>query len=195
MPFCDADIGRSIISITMVVLKTKRLALVGTRAVLLLLFAWVIAYGASVEEDSFRYPDAAASILLRGDDKHPVVLLKGGKNALMAEYRAQMGGSPSYPFQNFSKAFVDEALSQGIDWREHNAVTPAKDQGRHGYCGTFGRVAAAGTLLFFSFSFPSSHAQFQKDSLLCERNSSATFLKRNSWTASAGIGINFHTLA
>lgn len=30
-----------------------------------------------------------------------------------------------------------------VDWRKNGLVTAAKDQGGHGYCGTFGRVAAA----------------------------------------------------
>ncbi|KAK3247490.1 hypothetical protein CYMTET_43015 [Cymbomonas tetramitiformis] len=47
-----------------------------------------------------------------------------------------------YPFKTFPQEYVQKALSSGIDWRPI-AVTPAKNQGGHGYCGTFGRVAAA----------------------------------------------------
>jgi cathepsin L len=61
--------------------------------------------------------------------------------ALEAEFRMQLAGN--YPFKDFSQDFVKKALSTSIDWREKGAVTPAKDQGGHGYCGTFGRVAAA----------------------------------------------------
>ena len=38
---------------------------------------------------------------------------------------------------------MKKALATSIDWRKRGLVTPAKDQGAHGYCGTFGRVAAA----------------------------------------------------
>lgn len=51
--------------------------------------------------------------------------------------------SESYPFKPFSDSAVKKALSTEVDWVKKGAVTPAKDQGAHGYCGTFGRVAAA----------------------------------------------------
>lgn len=73
-------------------------------------------------------------------DAVPVVLLPPG--ALEAEFSRQLGGAPSYPFKQFSDAYVQKALSETVDWRERGAVTPAKDQGGHGYCGTFGRVGA-----------------------------------------------------
>lgn len=49
----------------------------------------------------------------------------------------------SVPTEKFSDAFVRHALATGVDWRTKGAVTPAKDQGAHGYCGTFGRTCAA----------------------------------------------------
>jgi C1A family cysteine protease len=49
----------------------------------------------------------------------------------------------SVPFQRFSEEYVAHALATGVDWRTKGAVTPAKDQGSHGYCGTFGRTCAA----------------------------------------------------
>ena len=49
----------------------------------------------------------------------------------------------NYPFKPFSTAYVNEALRTEVDWRTKGLVTPAKDQGAHGYCGTFGRTAAA----------------------------------------------------
>jgi hypothetical protein len=49
----------------------------------------------------------------------------------------------SYPFKPFSDAAVARAKADPVDWTTRGAVTPAKDQGNHGYCGTFGRVAAA----------------------------------------------------
>ena len=59
----------------------------------------------------------------------------------LAIYRSLV--QESYPFTPFSEAYVRRALSEPIDWIAKGAVTPAKDQGPHGYCGTFGRVAAA----------------------------------------------------
>ena len=47
------------------------------------------------------------------------------------------------PHRPFSAAYVKQALGDATDWRQKGAVTPAKDQGSHGYCGTFGRTAAA----------------------------------------------------
>jgi len=78
-------------------------------------------------------------------DNVPVFLMPPG--ALEAEFRKQNGGDqnghPTFPFQKFSAAYVKKALATEVDWRQKGAVTPAKDQGAHGYCGTFGRVAAA----------------------------------------------------
>eukprot|EP00038_Savillea_parva_P028443 m.65150 g.65150 ORF g.65150 m.65150 type:complete len:432 (-) comp8269_c0_seq1:2590-3885(-) len=51
--------------------------------------------------------------------------------------------APVYPFTAFSDDYVAKALQTGIDWREHNVVTPIKDQGVHGVCGTFGQTQAA----------------------------------------------------
>jgi len=73
--------------------------------------------------------------LLRHDGV-PVAL-----NYDFATYKRDTLGS--YPFQPFSSATVKAALADDVDWVARGAVTPAKDQGAHGYCGTFGRVAAA----------------------------------------------------
>ena len=72
-------------------------------------------------------------------DGVPVALLPPGHPSL-GPAPAQ---APGFPFRNFSRGFVGNALARGIDWRALGAVTPAKDQGAHGYCGTFGRVGAA----------------------------------------------------
>jgi len=50
---------------------------------------------------------------------------------------------PEEPWVAFPDEYVREAMQHGIDWRNHQLVTPAKDQGYHGYCGTFMRVAVA----------------------------------------------------
>jgi len=47
---------------------------------------------------------------------------------------------PQYPFVNFPQSFITRVNKTGIDWRNLGAVTPAKDQGPHGFCGTFARV-------------------------------------------------------
>lgn len=60
--------------------------------------------------------------------------------ALEREFALQ--SAPVIPFKNFSAAYVKKALSQPINWTALGAVTPVKDQGAHGYCGTFGRVGA-----------------------------------------------------
>jgi Papain family cysteine protease len=51
--------------------------------------------------------------------------------------------APQIPFVNFSAAYVKNALATPIDYTALGAVTPAKNQGPHGYCGTFGRMGSA----------------------------------------------------
>jgi len=92
----------------------------------------------------FQSTSSGHSPLLRYDlrtDGIGVKLLPEG--ALEAEVSRQNQDRPDYPFKNFSEAYVTKALSRGIDWRDYGWVTPAKDQGAHGFCGTFGRVASA----------------------------------------------------
>jgi hypothetical protein len=60
--------------------------------------------------------------------------------ALAREYALQ--SAPVIPFQNYSAAYVKHALATPINWTSLGAVTPVKDQGVHGYCGTFGRVGS-----------------------------------------------------
>lgn len=50
-----------------------------------------------------------------------------------------------YSFQKFPTAYVQKALSEGVDWTldPRGVVTSVKDQAQHGYCGTFARLAAA----------------------------------------------------
>ena len=46
-------------------------------------------------------------------------------------------------FKAFSEGYVQKALAESVNWTARGAVTPVKNQGPHGYCGTFGRVASA----------------------------------------------------
>ena len=62
-------------------------------------------------------------------------------DALRAELAVPKLGD--YPFVPFSQSYVKAALAQSVDWRAKGLVTPAKDQGATGTCGTFGRLAAA----------------------------------------------------
>ena len=71
-------------------------------------------------------------------DGVPVVLQETAE--LQAEFA--LHSRNAVPFEPFSDEFVQYALAKGVDWREKGAVTPAKDQGAHGYCGTFGRTCA-----------------------------------------------------
>jgi hypothetical protein len=79
---------------------------------------------------------------LRGDGV-PVQLLAPAQ--VMQQLKMQIGDAPSYPFKKFSDAHVRTALAAHVDWRDQGIVTPAKDQGPHGTCGTFARVAVAGS--------------------------------------------------
>ena len=72
-------------------------------------------------------------------DGMPVTLAEPGQMA--AEF-AELTRHSVVP-KRFSDSFVAHALATGVDWRTKGAVTPAKDQGAHGYCGTFGRTCAA----------------------------------------------------
>lgn len=64
-------------------------------------------------------------------------------NYNLSRYQALLKDGDTYPFKPFSAAYVKKALADPVDWVAKGAVTPAKDQGPHGYCGTFGRTVAA----------------------------------------------------
>jgi C1A family cysteine protease len=55
----------------------------------------------------------------------------------------RLSEAPRYPFLPFSDAYVKKALAEPTNWTALGAVTPVKDQGPHGFCGTFGRVGSA----------------------------------------------------
>jgi len=48
-----------------------------------------------------------------------------------------------FPFQKFPASYLKKALAEGVDWTldKRGVVTSPKNQGHHGYCGTFSRVA------------------------------------------------------
>jgi hypothetical protein len=74
-------------------------------------------------------------------DGEPVTILS--HEEYVAERNAQLQGTTQYPFKPFSDKYVAAALKKTVDWRKQGIVTPAKDQGNHGFCGTFARVAVA----------------------------------------------------
>ena len=67
------------------------------------------------------------------------------QRAAPGELERQLAESdaPVVPFRPFSPAFVAKALANATNWTALGRVTPVKNQGPHGYCGTFGRVASA----------------------------------------------------
>jgi hypothetical protein len=72
---------------------------------------------------------------------------RAGLRAAAELARQQLQAPPPY---EFPPAYVKKALAATVDYRSAAqnpagiaSVTPAKDQGAHGTCGTFGRTAAA----------------------------------------------------
>jgi hypothetical protein len=59
------------------------------------------------------------------------------------ELEEAVQSAPHIPFKPFSAAYVSMALATPTNWTALGAVTPIKNQGPHGYCGTFGRVGTA----------------------------------------------------
>ena len=79
--------------------------------------------------------------LLRTDGV-PVKLMEPGA----LEVELALHSRNAAPFERFSDEFVKHALATGIDWRTKGAVTPAKDQGAHGYAQCPEPAGAAGPL-------------------------------------------------
>ena len=65
---------------------------------------------------------------------------RAAPGALEAEWKLQ--SVPTLPFIPFSPSYVKAALAEPTNWTAKGAVTPVKNQGPHGYCGTFGRVGS-----------------------------------------------------
>jgi len=85
-------------------------------------------------------------------------LLEVGSRAARGRAAEPERPGAAIPFQPFSEAYVAKALATPTNWTALGAVTPVKNQGPHGYCGTFGRVGScegqfflkAGKLVSFS---------------------------------------------
>mmetsp|Transcript_14882 Transcript_14882/g.34318 ORF Transcript_14882/g.34318 Transcript_14882/m.34318 type:complete len:303 (-) Transcript_14882:233-1141(-) len=74
------------------------------------------------------------------DDGVPVVRM----SAEHVRWSIGAGDSAELPYVPFPEDLVARALDgRTVDWRGTAAVTSVKDQGPHGYCGTFGRVESA----------------------------------------------------
>ena len=88
----------------------------------------------------YAYTNTTGGARLAGAERD-LVYKRAPPGAIEAEERAQ--SAPLIPFQLFSEGYVKKALADGVDWRQKGRVTEVKDQGPHGYCGTFGRVGSA----------------------------------------------------
>ena len=98
------------------------------------------------------------------------------------ELRAQ--GLPEIPFTNFSSAYVQKALATPTNWTALGRVTPVKDQGAHGYCGTFGRVAAAeGQWARFGGALTSFSEEMLIDCIGWDRDQASYFSPRGFMTS------------
>lgn len=64
---------------------------------------------------------------------------------MLHEFETETATIQPYPFKAFSDGYVQKALKDGADWSldPRGIVTTVKNQGPHGYCGTFGRVETA----------------------------------------------------
>lgn len=101
------------------------------------LTALAVATSGSAQLLDAGYPRSSASSAQLLDASYP----RSSPAALRAE--AQANDAPQVPFVNFSASYVAKALAEPTDWRAKGAVTPVKNQGIHGFCGTFGRVGSA----------------------------------------------------
>jgi len=61
----------------------------------------------------------------------------------MIESLEALQDAPLIPFRPFSASYVAKALATPTNWTAMGAVAEVKNQGPHGYCGTFGRVGSA----------------------------------------------------
>jgi len=64
---------------------------------------------------------------------------------ILQDFEMESARVTPYPFKPFPREYVQQALKKGIDWSldPRGIVTPVKNQGPHGYCGTFGRIQNA----------------------------------------------------
>ena len=81
---------------------------------------------------------SSSSNLLRRDG---IEVIKPPHGQLQEQYARLL--QDGFPFKSFSDSYVTTAKADPKNWTALGLVTPIKDQGPHGYCGTFGRVGAA----------------------------------------------------
>eukprot|EP01062_Namystynia_karyoxenos_P016518 TRINITY_DN1602_c1_g3_i1.p2 TRINITY_DN1602_c1_g3~~TRINITY_DN1602_c1_g3_i1.p2 ORF type:complete len:325 (+),score=98.69 TRINITY_DN1602_c1_g3_i1:80-1054(+) len=105
---------------------------------------------ATKEEEAARYViwqdklsthGAAAEQHLQADRSEPEL----SQLARAVQLDLSAGDDPyTYPYTDLPDSYVKKVLaSGGTDWRQKGCVTVPKNQGSHGYCGTFMRVAVA----------------------------------------------------
>jgi len=141
----------------------------------------------SLSEEIFRKNQWKKNLQNLGDfSLHPFSDREPEKAQLLLGAEDPLGlqhdwGEHLYPFTAFSQAFVDHALLIGIDWRALGGVTVPKSQGRHGYCGTYSRVAAGESHRAIWSKYPLANFSTQQviscDPAHGQQNQMTTFFK------------------